>query len=205
MNRYVHSMNESGERQGARGAQTRRRILQATVALHEEVGPAATTISAIAARAGVQRLTVYRHFPDAADLIDACSAHWSEAHPLPDPARWGGLPDPRDRVRSALGDLYRYYREGEPMLAAVLRDEAEVPPLAKVMVPWWEYLQEVAGTLAAGWGTDAATQRRLRAATALLVRFESWRALAEAGLDDAEAAELGVGILTGLAAQGLSQ
>ncbi len=56
--------------------ETPRRIVDATVALHEEIGPRATTISAIAEKASVQRLTVYRHFPDETELFKACTSHW---------------------------------------------------------------------------------------------------------------------------------
>ena len=63
--------------------QTRLRITEATMHLHETLGPAATTVSAIAEEAGVTRLTVYRHFPDDEALFAACSAHWRELHPRP--------------------------------------------------------------------------------------------------------------------------
>ena len=53
--------------------------------LHQALGPAKTTISAIAERAGVQRLTVYRHFPDERALLSACSSHYVVANPPPDP------------------------------------------------------------------------------------------------------------------------
>ena len=56
--------------------QTRLRIVEATVALHEELGPRNTTITDIAKRAGVQRLTVYSHFADETAVFQACTAHW---------------------------------------------------------------------------------------------------------------------------------
>src|SRR5690606_32351471 len=149
---HVHTM--ARRRRSARKdpEPTRRRLVEPTVALHEEVGPAATTIRAIAERAGVQRLTVYRHFPDERGIIGACSAHWSAAHPLPDATRWAGLEDPAARVRAALSAVYAYYRGGAPMLEKVLRDEAEVPALAEVMTPYHAWLRELAGQLGAGGG-----------------------------------------------------
>ena len=69
---------------------TRQRIVEATVELHGSVGPAATTIAAIAEAAGVTRLTVYRHFPDEDALFAARSAHWLARQQLPDPAAWPG-------------------------------------------------------------------------------------------------------------------
>lgn len=170
--------------------ETRRRIVEAVVGLHEEVGPAATTITAVAERAGVQRLTVYRHFPGERDLIQACSAHWSERHPAPDPSRWSGIQDPERRCAAALEALYAYFRKGMPMLANVLRDVEHVPPLEEVMRPWREYLAEVAGGLAAGWGGPRERQRLVRAVAGHAVRFETWRSLADEGLDDGEAAAL---------------
>lgn len=178
---------------------TRRRIVEAVVGLHEDVGPAATTITAVAERAGVQRLTVYRHFPDDEALIRACSSHWSRDHPTPDPSEWSGLDDPRRRLRTALERLYRYFSDGAEMLESILRDEDRVPELAEVMEPWWAYMREVAGGLAAGWGVGADRQRRVRAAVGHALRFETWRSLAREGLSTEEAAELMTGFVTGVA------
>src|SRR6188768_4062572 len=83
-------------------AETRQRITEATMHLHERVGPARTTVSAIADEAGVQRATVYRHFPDEEALIDACSSHWFGLNPPPDPSAWPGIDDPDERLRTGL-------------------------------------------------------------------------------------------------------
>jgi len=171
-------------------AETRRRIVEATVALHEQLGPASTTISAIAKRAGVQRLTVYRHFPDEQHLLEACSSHWLGEYPFPDPAEWAGLEDPAERVAAALRTLYAYYRVGESMLASTLRDEPEVPALAEVMAPFHSYMREIAASLATGWGVEPDTQRLLRAAVGHAVQFETYRSLKAQGLATEEAADL---------------
>src|SRR5688572_5888882 len=97
------------KRRAERQAETRRRIVDATVGLHTSVGPARTTISAIAERAGVERHTVYAHFPDERALFQACSTHWRELHPLPDSARWESIADPQRRLRAALQDVYAWY------------------------------------------------------------------------------------------------
>src|SRR5215210_7954708 len=97
-------------------AVTRLRIAEAAVDLHGSVGPARTTISAVAERAGVQRATVYRHFPDEDALFDACSSHWMAQHPLPDPTAWAAIENPDQRLRVALGELYDWYADGEHML-----------------------------------------------------------------------------------------
>jgi AcrR family transcriptional regulator len=179
--------------------QTRARIVRAIRELHEERGPAATTISGIAERAGVQRLTVYRHFPDERALIVACSSDWSEDHPFPSPTLWSGIGEPRARLAAALTLLYAYFRDGAAMLGPVLKDEADVPELADVMEPWWDTMREIAGGLAAGWGTEGAAQRRLRAAVGHALRFETWRSLTEEGVEDAEAVDMVVEWIAGLA------
>jgi len=181
---------------------TRRRILDAVVALHQEVGPAATTISAIAERAGVQRLTVYRHFPDESALIQGCSAHWSQAHPPPDPSGWTGIQDPAMRLEAALGELYLYYEGGREMLAQVLRDEELVPALQEVMTPFWAYMAELAGGLSAGWGVEGEPQRFLRASVGHALRFRTWESLTGEGLSTEDAATLMAEFVAGVAARG---
>src|SRR4051794_39975816 len=109
--------------------ETHRRITEATVELHRTVGASRTTIKAIAERAGVERLTVYRHFPDEASLFAACAAHWIAAHPPPDPSAWAAMGDPGRRLRVALGELYAWYDANERMLANNLRDAAALPEL----------------------------------------------------------------------------
>src|SRR3954464_14335334 len=108
--------------------ETRRRITEATVELHRTVGPARTTISAIAEKAGVQRLTVYRHFPDERDLLAACSAHWLGADPPPDPSAW-------TEPRPALRELYSWYRRNDAMLANTARDAPPMPGVAELAAP----------------------------------------------------------------------
>src|SRR5215472_1513564 len=107
--------------------QTRQRIVDAAVALHGSVGPAATTVAAIAERAGVTRLTVYRHFPDDDALFAACSAQWTSGQHLPDPSAWTEIGDPVRRLEAGLADLYRFYRAGARMLAGLYHDLAELP------------------------------------------------------------------------------
>ena len=179
---------------------TKRRIIEAMIELHQEIGPAATTVTAIAERAGVQRLTVYRHFPDDRAMLGACSAHWLESHPLPDPTNWSGIENPRNRLERALTDLYGWFRGGEPMLVSVLPDQARLPAVAEVMAPLWEYFREAAGGLAAGWGVQGDAQRRLRATVGHAIEFHTWRSLAGQGLRDEESVELMVMLVADLAA-----
>ena len=173
-------------------AETRRRIVEATVALHEEVGPAATTVAEIARRAGVQRLTVYNHFPDERDLFGACSASFRERTPPPDPGTWAQIADPGERLRRALTDLHAWYRAGEAMFSHTSRDAATMPALREVISAGREPFDRVVrDLLTAGRGARGARRRRLDGAIGLATSFASWDQLVRReGLDDAEAVEL---------------
>jgi AcrR family transcriptional regulator len=158
---------------------TRQRIVDAAIALHEELGPAETTVSAIAERAGVQRLTVYRYFPDDAALFGACTSGWAERHPQPPlPA----APLAPRAVAPALQALYAYYATTGRMLEMADRDGDRVPALETVRRAQAEYLDAYAGALASAWPERADTAP-LAAAARLAVQFASWRTLADAGLD----------------------
>jgi AcrR family transcriptional regulator len=176
-------------------AETRLRIVEAMVALHREVGPARTTISAIAERAGVERLTVYRHFADEAEMFEACSAHFGAQVGAPDPAAWVDVQAPAERLRAALLAFYGYYGRAEEMLVQVERDAPQLPALQEVLKPWAAFVGQVRDGLLRGWGVQGAARRRLAAAVAHALRFDTWRSLARtAALGDAEAAELMVAL-----------
>jgi AcrR family transcriptional regulator len=173
-------------------AETRRRIIEAVVALHEEVGPARTTVVDIADRAQVSRPTVYSHFPDERSLITACSRHWSLANPRPDIAVWKQIADPQTRLRVALEQLYSYYAPREQMLANVLRDAALVPSLSEALQhTLGPYSQAAAETLATGWGTRPQDRREQLAVLELALDFHTWQTLTRrGGLSNEEAAAL---------------
>lgn len=165
-----------------RQEQTRRRIAAAAAELHGTLGPARTTIAAIAQRAGVQRSTVYRHFPDERALFLACSGHFLEQHPLPDPARWTGVAAPEERLATALDELYAWYERVEPMLSNVLRDAETMPALAEVGAGRLAYLTTVEDGLAAGWGARGRRAHAVRAALGLVLDFAAWRTLHRRGV-----------------------
>ena len=175
--------------------QTRLRITEAAVDLHGTIGPAKTTITAIAGRAGVDRLTVYRHFRTEQALLDACSAHWRNAHPLPDPSGWATVVAPEARLRQALVQLYAWYRENHAMMENVLRDAPEVAPLADRPKRWADYNRAVVDALVRGWGARGRRARLLRVALAHAVALDTWRSLTNAGLDDKTSAELMLGFV----------
>jgi AcrR family transcriptional regulator len=179
------------KRRAEQQAETRQRIVEAMVALHREVGPARTTISAIAERAGVERLTVYRHFPDESAMFQACTAHYATEVPGPDPAQWAGVAEPAERLRAALLAFYDYYRRAEEMLVHAVRDVPQLPALAAVLTPWQEFVGRVREELLEGWEAGGPARARLTAVVAHALQFETWRSLARAeGLGDAETADL---------------
>jgi AcrR family transcriptional regulator len=187
------------KKRAERMRETRRRITEATVELHRTVGPAETQISEVARRAGVQRVTIYNHFPDDASLFAACSAHWRALHPNPDPSRWVAIEDPGQRLRLALRELYGWYRETEPMTANVLRDMERLPALGAIVeAGLGRYLDEVRRILADPFCLGGRRRARVDASLRAAVDFHVWRALAPLG--DAEAAELAAGLVE-LAAQ----
>jgi AcrR family transcriptional regulator len=157
--------------------QTRRRITESAVALHEELGPAQTSISAIADRAGVRRSTVYRHFPDEDALFAACSAHWRAENPAPDPAAWASIVDPTERTRSALGELYAFYGRTDAMYTSILRDEPLVPGIALRLRDFHAYLGHVQDSLASGRRLRGRKAKYVRAAIGHAVAFPTWRSL----------------------------
>ncbi|MCA1683317.1 MAG: TetR/AcrR family transcriptional regulator; helix-turn-helix transcriptional regulator [Actinobacteria bacterium] len=161
-----------------RRAETRRRITEAAVELHRALGPARTSLSAIAERAGVQRQTVYAHFPDEASLLDACTAHWMAGHPFPDVTRWAALGDPADRLRRTLADLYSFYAADEEMLVKSLRDAPEVPVLSELWAERQRRLTRLRNDLAREFGVGDAARSRLRAAIGHGLAFDTWRSLA---------------------------
>ena len=170
---------------------TRARITHAAIELHGTIGPAATTMSAVAERAGVTRATLYRHFPNEDALIRACSAEWRSANPSPDPAQWAAIVDPYDRLATALPALYSWYRSAEAMRSSLLRDLAVLPPAIRTGIE--SYPRTVADVLDSGWPRRS---RLRRAAIGHGVAFETWQSLAHEGLSNAEAAKLIIGLIS---------
>jgi AcrR family transcriptional regulator len=160
---------------------TRRRITVAAMELHGTVGPARTTMTAVAERAGVQRQTVYRHFANEEELFAACSAHFAARNPSPDAGRWRAIADPAERLGIALDELYAWYETTEAMWTNVLRDETLVAAVGPALEPLHAYLDEAALALAAGWGARGRRRAMLLAAARHAVDFHTWRSLAHDG------------------------
>jgi AcrR family transcriptional regulator len=171
--------------------ETRTRITESTVDLHEELGPAHTTISAIAERAGVRRSTVYRHFPDEDALFAACSAHWRAQNPPPDLRRWAAIEDPDERTRAALGELYAFYGRTHAMYTSLLRDEDLVPAVHRRLQDFYRYLAACRDVLMTGRRLRGHAARHTRASVGHALAFPTWRSLThDQGLSDDDAVAL---------------
>jgi AcrR family transcriptional regulator len=174
-------------------AQTRQRIVEAAVELHGTIGPAATSFSMLAEKAGVQRHTLYAHFPDERSLLLACSAHAMASDPTPDAASWDGIGDRRDRLSAGLSAIYAWYERNAQLLACVMRDAEHHAPTREIntlrygpsIAAWHEVL---GGKLRA----------KQRAMLHLALSYFSWRALVlEGSLKQAAAVKLMVQAIEG--------
>jgi AcrR family transcriptional regulator len=167
------------KRRAERQDETRQRIVDAAIALHTTLGPARTTISAIAERAGVQRHTVYSHFPDERALGLACSGCHAERHPLPDATAWRGIADPERRLRRGLTELYAYYAAHGEELAPILRDmESHALTRELVELRIQPVLDRIRDVLAEPFKVRGAHRTRLVAMLQLFLDLHTWRTLA---------------------------
>lgn len=179
------------KRRAEQEAETRLRITESAVELHGSLGPARTSMSAVAEHAGVRRSTLYRHFPDERALFGACSAHWAAANPPPDLASWGAIGDSGKRLDAALADLYAYYRQTEGMLDKLLRDAPAVPVVGELMGGFRAFVAEATDVLMRGRGLRGRARDRTRAAIGHALAFRTWQDLTRTqGLDDEGAAGL---------------
>jgi AcrR family transcriptional regulator len=181
MNR-PYAMKKRAEQQ----ADTRQRIVEATVELHGSVGPARTSFSMIAERAGVQRHTLYAHFPDERSLFLACSGLALERDPMPDSESWRAIADRGERLKVGLAALYAWYERNAELMACVLRDAEYHPPTQEILAIRFDpVVANYRDALGAGLGKKA------RALLALALSFQTWRTLArEGGLKSASIAEM---------------
>jgi AcrR family transcriptional regulator len=176
-------------------ADTRARIVEAIMFLHQEVGPRHTTISAIAKHAGVERLTVYRHFSDETEMFSACSHRYLKLNPPPQPAEWATEVDPFRRTHRGLEEIYAFFSRTAPMFEKIYRDVSEYVSLKEIMDGFDLYLRDLADDLATGWPGDAERARRaviLRHAT----KFSTWQSLTAERVGNAQKVALILGWLT---------
>ena len=184
------------KRRAQRMQETRQRITEAAIELHRTVGPARTTVSAVAEKAGVQRHTYYAHFPEIKDLYQACTAHYLERNPLPDPSRWEEISDPVERLRGALSEVYAYYAVNEAMLTNVLRDMPFDPVLQENNVLLFRHWEAMRETIADAFEASGERRETLLGAIALALELQTWRTLVgQQSLEDGRAVELMVGMV----------
>jgi AcrR family transcriptional regulator len=160
------------KRRAEQQAETRRKIVEAAVYLHGSIGPALTTISMVADHAGVQRHTLYAHFPDERSLFLACSGLAFERDPLPDAEAWRAIKDQRERLRVGLHAVYGWYERNADLAACILRD-AEYHALTREMItlrvgPRMAAYHDVLGTK---------MNAKQRAMLGLALSFFTWRTL----------------------------
>ena len=171
---------------------TRERIVDAAEYLHGSIGPARTTVTAVADRAGVTRATVYRHVANEESLFLACSRQWLLRQQLPQSDAWGLIEDPIERLRTGLGDVYGFYRRGEQMMANIYRDMDAVPEV--VVAARRSRERQWLDTLLAP--QPGHRRKVVRAAVAHAATFTTWQSLCGAqGLSDRSAVELMVGMV----------
>jgi AcrR family transcriptional regulator len=176
--------------------QTRQAITEAAVKLHGTVGPARTTVSAVAEEAGVQRATVYRHFPDERSLFRACSGHYMSLHPPPDPSPWIEIVDPAERLRRALTDVYRWWEETEAMMTLVIRDSPLVESLSDQTQARLAFFDRLTEILMRGRGLRGRRRARVDAAISHALELPTWQSLVrEHGLTTDEAVDLMAGMV----------
>jgi AcrR family transcriptional regulator len=184
------------KRRAERVQETHRRITEAAVELHQTVGPARTTVSAIAEKAGVQRHTYYAHFPELKDLYQACMGHYVERNPVPEPSSWADIADAEERLRVALSEVYAYYSGNEAMVSNVLRDAALDPIVQEIMVPFDQYWETVRDVIADAFEASGERHEELLGAIALAQDFQTWRTLVrQQELSQDRAVELVVGMV----------
>jgi AcrR family transcriptional regulator len=181
-------------------AETHLRITEAAIELHGSVGPSRTTMSAVARRAGVERRTLYRHFPSEAELFAACSTHYFATNPWPDLGSWRAIADPQQRLGRALDELYAYYERTEPMFGNVLRDAEIVDFARNAAAPLQAYLEEAAETLLAGRPARGRSRQLLGGALRHAVAFPTWRSLTANGIGRSDAVKLATALVEAAAA-----
>jgi AcrR family transcriptional regulator len=182
----------------ARVGETRERITAAAFDLHATIGPSRTTISAIAQHAGVQRHTVYHHFPDLDSLYEACTAHGMRVSGIPQPTDWAAIEDPEARLVRGLSDLFAYYRANERMLATILGDAAATEAPAEPDL-FDRHMARLTETLVEGWDCRDDSRPILVAVITHAMGFGTWRSLTMAGLSDDQARHLLVEVAVGVA------
>lgn len=156
--------------------ETRQQITEAAVRLHTTIGPAGTSITAIADEAGVTRLTVYRHFEDMDALFAACRTHWEAANPIPDPGTWIGISGLEPRARAAFAAMYAWFADHAEALQPLYRDLETMPAVTRDAMR--DQTRALADLLTGSDRPGGKAGLRLRAVARHLLDYRTWRSLA---------------------------
>jgi AcrR family transcriptional regulator len=177
------------KRRAQRQEETRQSILDATIALQERIGVLGTTISAVAEEAGVERLTVYRHFPNETALLTAATTSYLEQNPPPDPEPWRDIFDPRDRLRVALNDVYAYHQQTEGVIGHLIQGMPYKPVVCDALEGYMHHWKRAQRILSEGW--NVSDPKQIKAAIGHALSFKTWQSLIrDLGLNNAQAIEL---------------
>ena len=161
--------------------ETRRRIVEATMSLHDEQGVAATSWDQIAERAGVGVGTVYRHFPSYDELLPACGAptlaRLAPPEPASAPALFEGAADMGERLRRLVDEVFGIYERGAVVVELIRRERDVHLNVAEAEEVIERSIDALVREALRPLGSDVATRRTVRA----LVDVGTWRALERSG------------------------
>jgi len=164
-------------------AQTRQRIVQATMALHRDRGIAATTMKEIAERADVGIGTLYHHFPRYEDAIRACGARTAELARLPTCEIFDGARSLPARIAVLVGELFSYY-DRHPTLPLARCEQARFPVLGEFVTRRQELIETLVTDALSPLAPTAAQVQTVIA----LTDFAVHRSLLDAGFSTKQAA-----------------
>lgn len=167
-------------------AETLRRIVDATIALHAEQGGLATTHAQIAQRAQVSTPTVYKYFPTRESLFPACIGKVERQAPPLDGAAILAERDPERRLARLIEVVYRRHAFFAPWLTWAVAEVQMIPDLAKAMSHGDRELDELARAVSSP-GRGRRPLPEAYATTRLFLDFTTWQRLTRE-LGDAELA-----------------
>ncbi len=176
-------------RKMALAAETRQRIVAATLRLHGQSGIFGTSWKDIATEANVSVGTVYRYFPTLDQLLPACGDLLMERVQPPQPESiadiLGDATLPAERIKRVADALFAFYERGGSHLDADLR-ERELPAVRE----WEEFLR----TMVAGFIGEALTGFRPDTITisklSFLFDFPTFRAMRIRGIAATDASRI---------------
>jgi AcrR family transcriptional regulator len=167
-------------------ADTRARIVAATVDAHRELGVEPTSWDEIARRAGVGVGTVYRHFRSLDDLLPACGRIVEETMALPTPDQiahaFDGARSSRARIQRLVQLVFGVYERAAPFIHNIRNEHERLPQLE----PWHEMIERTLDALTReALGSTRPNRAQSETARALL-DLATWEALKQRDLGSDE-------------------